>query len=43
MPGVLIVPDDAPARAVLDDLVLIAELGESDDWRDRVVYLPLPE
>lgn len=41
MPGVLVVPDDGPSRALLDDLALIAVAGESGDWRDRVEFLPL--
>jgi len=41
MPGVLIVPDDAPTRAVIEDLALIAEAGTTEEWRDRVVFLPL--
>jgi len=41
MPGVLIIPDDAPSRAVIEDLALIAEVGVLEDWRDRVVFLPL--
>ena len=41
MPGVLIVPTDAAAREVVEDLVLIAEAGTSADFRDRVVFLPL--
>ena len=41
MPGVLIVPTDAPAREVVEDLVLIAEAGKPADFRDRVAFLPL--
>jgi predicted nuclease of predicted toxin-antitoxin system len=39
--GVLIIPDDAPTRAVIEDLALIAEASTMEDWRDRVVFLPL--
>ncbi len=42
MAGVLIVPDHAPARELLDDLALIAEASSVEEWRDRVVFLPLP-
>jgi uncharacterized protein with PIN domain len=41
MPGVLVVPDDAAPQSVIDDLALIAEVGTPDEWRDRVVFLPL--
>lgn len=41
MPGVLIIPTDATARKVIDDLVLVAEAGRPADFRGRVVFLPL--
>lgn len=43
MPGVFIVPNDANARVVIDNLVLIAGVGAPEDWRDRVVFLPLDD
>jgi hypothetical protein len=41
MPGVLIVPSGVSSSGVVDDLVLIAEAGVPEDFRDRVVFLPL--
>lgn len=43
MPGLFIVPADAAPQAVLEDLVLISEVSVPDDWRDRVVFLPLDD
>ena len=38
--GVLVVPQSAPAGAVVDDLELIVTASESEDWAERVVFLP---
>lgn len=40
MPGLVIVPGDAPARAVLDQLSLLAGAGRPGDVRDQVLFLP---
>ena len=37
MPGVIEVPDDLP----IEDILLIAEYSDKDEWEGRVVYLPL--
>ena len=40
VPGVFIVDDLAPIGACIDDLVLIAECSDADEWRDQIFYLP---
>jgi hypothetical protein len=42
MPGLFLVPQDRPVRAVADSLVLIWGATAAEDWRDQIVYLPLP-
>lgn len=41
MPGEIVIDDLAGARAVIDDVMLLAELGTPDDLRDCVVFVPL--
>lgn len=41
MPGVVAVPSHLPLAQAIDELVLIAELAEPDELRDRVLRLPL--
>lgn len=41
MPGVFAIKDTLPLGVVIEDLVLAAELGSEDDWKDGVHYLPL--
>jgi predicted nuclease of predicted toxin-antitoxin system len=41
MSGVFIVRDDLPVGAVIEDLLLVAELSSDDDWIGRVERLPL--
>jgi hypothetical protein len=41
MPGVIEVADDLPLAQVIDDILLIAETSERDEWEGRVIYLPL--
>ncbi len=43
MPGLIVVPDDAPARAAMEHLALLAEAGDPQDTRDRVLFLPTRE
>ena len=38
--GVFLVPQNRPTRPVAENLVLIWEASEFEDWRDRIVYLP---
>lgn len=40
MPGLVVVPGDAPSRATVDQLTLLAGAGGPEDTRDRVLFLP---
>jgi hypothetical protein len=41
MPGVFAAIQDAPVGQLIEDLLLLAECTEPDEWSDRVMYLPL--
>jgi len=41
MPGVIEVLARAPIGQVVDDLLLVLQCSEAEDFRDRVFYLPL--
>ena len=41
MPGVIEVADDLPLAQVIDDILLMAETSESNEWEGQVIYLPL--
>ncbi|MBE7481029.1 MAG: DUF5615 family PIN-like protein [Polyangiaceae bacterium] len=41
MPGLLAVHQQLSIGAVIDDLVLIATLGDGAEWENQVRYLPL--
>lgn len=41
MPGVFVVPTSMPIGEAIDELSLVAEVSEPDEWADRVLYLPL--
>jgi hypothetical protein len=41
MPGVIEVADDLPLAQVIDDILLIAESSERNEWEGRIIYLPL--
>ena len=40
MPGLVVVPGDAPSRATVEQLTLLAGAGSPEDTRDRVLFLP---
>ena len=40
-PGVLVVPRQGVLACMLDDLLLIVDASNPEDWRDRAVHLPL--
>jgi hypothetical protein len=40
VPGIFIVDDLAPIGACIEDIVLVAECSEQDEWRDQIHYLP---
>jgi hypothetical protein len=41
MPGVFVIPEEMSVGPAVKELELIALASESDDWRDRVIFLPL--
>ena len=40
-PGVLIVPQEAATGLVIESLVLLWVASEAEEWRDRIVWLPI--
>ena len=40
-PGVFIVPQRLEIAAAIDELLLIWSASESEEWVDRILYLPL--
>jgi Domain of unknown function (DUF5615) len=40
-PGVLIVPQDAAIGAAIESILLVWIASESEEWRNRLVWLPL--
>ncbi len=40
MPGLFAIPEDAPFSQVINDLVLIIDGSEQQEWKDLVEYLP---
>jgi hypothetical protein len=41
MPGMFVVNQHAALAAVIDDLLILAECSESEEWDGQVIYLPL--
>jgi hypothetical protein len=41
MSGLFLVPQSRPVRAVAESLVLIRAATQAEEWRDRIVYLPV--
>jgi hypothetical protein len=41
MPGVFVVPNQLPIGQAIEDLVLLAEGSEEEEWDGQVRYLPL--
>ncbi len=41
MPGVFAVGADVPIGVLIEDLLLIAEFSDAEEWADQVWYLPL--
>ena len=40
-PGIFIVPQRASAGEIIDSLVLVWAASQAEEWRDRIVYLPM--
>ncbi|HWE93364.1 MAG TPA: DUF5615 family PIN-like protein [Tepidisphaeraceae bacterium] len=41
MPGVFEVSQRQPLREIVEEIILIAACSAGEEWKDRVVYLPL--
>lgn len=41
MPGVFAVTRDVPVRQVIEDLILVADCSDEDEWDGQIRYLPL--
>lgn len=41
IPGILVFRPKATIKAILDDLILIAELSDENEFRDQIVHIPL--
>ena len=41
MPGVFAVGADVPIGVLIEDLLLIGEFSDAEEWADQVWYLPL--
>jgi hypothetical protein len=41
VPGVVVVDDRMPVGQAIDDLALVTQWSEHDEWIDRVTYFPL--
>ena len=39
--GLFLVPQSRPIRVVAENLVLIWAASQAEEWKDRIVYLPL--
>jgi uncharacterized protein DUF5615 len=40
-PGVFVIPRSLPVGRAIEDLLLIAQCSENNDWENQVRYLPL--
>jgi hypothetical protein len=41
MPGVFEIPSTVPRSIIIEELLLVAEASELEDWKDSVHFLPL--
>jgi len=41
MPGVIEVADDLPIRQVIEDILILTEYSDRNEWEGQVIYLPL--
>nr|VFJ69697.1 MAG: hypothetical protein BECKFM1743C_GA0114222_105302 [Candidatus Kentron sp. FM]VFK24846.1 MAG: hypothetical protein BECKFM1743B_GA0114221_110242 [Candidatus Kentron sp. FM] len=41
IPGILTVRPKAPLRGIVEDLLLIWELADANDYRDQIIHIPL--
>jgi predicted nuclease of predicted toxin-antitoxin system len=41
MPGMLLFDPNFPVGAAIDELVMVCECCQQDEWNDRIVFLPI--
>ena len=41
MPGIFVINDSTPIRNSIDELLLLNECSQQEEWLDLVLYLPL--
>jgi hypothetical protein len=41
VPGVLLVKQSSPVGEVIDELVLIWAASDAEEWKDRILEIPL--
>jgi len=41
MSGLFVINDRMPVRQVIDELLLLIDCSEQDEWKGIVLYLPL--
>ncbi len=41
MAGLLLIPQTYPVGQAIEDLLLIAEVSTGDEWRGKIIFLPL--
>ena len=41
MPGIFVVSQDLPIGPVIEDMILLIESSEADEWANRIIYFPL--
>ncbi|MBI3247070.1 MAG: DUF5615 family PIN-like protein [Deltaproteobacteria bacterium] len=41
MPGVFVIPQDEAIGRIIEDLILLAECSDEEEWEGQVKYLPL--
>lgn len=41
MPGVLLIDDKFPVGPAIEELFMLCECSEHDEWNGRIVFLPL--
>jgi hypothetical protein len=42
MPGMFVVSQQAGLNEIIEDLLLLAECSDDNEWDDQVIYLPFP-
>ena len=40
-PGLLLIPQRLPVALAIEEIILIWEASEAEEWKDQIAYLPL--